>query len=630
MEKTKTFNDVAIFICFNIVFSALAAYLIACLVLHNVQPNNHRIFYDLKVLLFKSITLFNNNSGGIFDNPGADVFIYAIVTFICSLAIIFALFRQTSKRRNVVDNFSSEIHGNAAFANTQEISKSGLTSNQSGVVLAQISNKQNKSVKLINSETKHVFIIGGTGDSKTTGPMICSLLSVDKKIYMQDKYALSSALIFDLKGSIYQKTAGWAHENGIRLFVLNPMDPRFAQFNIFNEIDIHKPTFTDTVEKIVQVIMDPSGKNYSGDKFWEEQGRVLLASIIVFRMLQNKDKKIKTNLRDIAYLFRGYDYNDKCQYSLQSMFEDMKNCDHDYVRSAGFMYDSTVEKTLAGYISTAQNALNLFVSDTLGEVTADSTFRLRDLFYRYDVNGNPLSPAWLYLSVPYEELARLEPFIQLITTFYLRELTREEDEALEKKYPTRIFGDEFAKMGRFEEIGEYLGMLRGYGGIMVLLTQSLKDIEKVYGKNNTILSNCTYLVVLGVQKTDPDTANTIATATGFTTVHEVMPSVNIKKGKGVLGLEEKTYSYAPHLHKKLLMEANEITNMPSDECIIIAKGISTIKAKKIRYFEDPELTRRSQIPAPDYASLKKFMLESYINDESNLLKTKNKVYFKQA
>lgn len=593
MAKTKTITDIVTFLIFSLLLSLFISYISACLILHKTYPHDKHIIISLKSLLTKSLYLLNNNSGGYWDNPGADVFITATVIFIVTLSILLTLFRGNKLQKNVIERFNSVIHGDAKYATYNELKHTPLMNATSGIVLCKLQNKN-----LINNEIKHTLVIGGTGDNKTTGIMITSLLSINKDAYLKEKSALSSAFIFDIKGSIYPQTAGWGHTNGVRIIILDPTNPNYAKFNIFNEIDINRTDFTDKIEKIVQIIMDPSGKNYAADDFWKSHGRALMSARIAFELIKNKDKPTnKTTLQKIAYMFRGFDLENDCSYSMSTAFEDMRNCNHPYIKSAAYMYESTEPRTFAGYLSTAQNSLNLYVGTTLGEVTSDSTFRLRDLFYRYDLDNQTLPPVWFYLSVPFAELGRLEPFNQLFMSFYLDQLTQEDDEQLIKKYPVRIFVDEIAKLGKFDQIGYDLGMLRSYGGVAIFLTQSLQDLNNIYGNGNTISTNCTYLVVLGVQKTDLATAKAISASIGDRTVHEVVPTVNVKKGKGIFGINEETVSYTPHVHKRPLISPEEIISMSSSECIISAKGMN-IKGNKIRFFDDLELVRRSKIPAP--------------------------------
>jgi type IV secretion system protein VirD4 len=468
--------------------------------------------------------------------------------------------------------------------------------------------------KIVNSLVEHTLIIGGMGSGKTTGPLISSLLSIEREVYLEDRFAFSNSFIFDIKegndhygvdmngrGMIYPKTAGWAKHNGVKVIILNPNDVRYAKFNIFNEIDINKPGWIEQLEEIVQVIVDPGGNKLSKDPFWEEQGRTLLAARMAFELYKNSDKpKNKTTLQKMSYFFRNYDIEKDCEYSMVDAFSDMRECPIPYIKSAGFMYDSTVAQTLSGYISTAQNSLRLYVGEILGEITSDSTFNLHDLFYRKNINGGLNPPTWLYLVVPANVLKRLQPFMQLFMSLYFNKLTEKDDDAFYNKYPVRIFLDEFTKLGKFDLIGDKLGITRSSGGIFILMTQSLSDVSNLYGKNN-IAINCAHWVIYKINSTDPELAEKISKLTGPVTVQEVRPTENITRNK--YGKKEKTVSKSVNTDKQNLMTPTDIIDMPADDCLIFITGMKPIRAKKIKYFKDKELLRRSQFqePYPDCA-----------------------------
>ena len=54
---------------------------------------------------------------------------------------------------------------------------------------------------------------------------------------------------------------------------------------------------------------------------------------------------------------------------------------------------------------------------------------------------------------------------------------------------------------------------------------------------------------------------------------------------------------AEHPHRRPLILASEIMQMPQDEQLILRTGMKPIRAKKIRWWQEPELVDR-QTPAP--------------------------------
>src|SRR5260370_25301050 len=54
--------------------------------------------------------------------------------------------------------------------------------------------------------------------------------------------------------------------------------------------------------------------------------------------------------------------------------------------------------------------------------------------------------------------------------------------------------DEFPSLGRLEFFESALAFMAGYGLKALLIAQSLNQLEKAYGPNNSILDNCHILV----------------------------------------------------------------------------------------------------------------------------------------
>jgi type IV secretory pathway TraG/TraD family ATPase VirD4 len=135
LEKTKTSFDVMFWFIFKVIVSITIAYIAASFILYRADPNAIHIFLPIKVLISRSVLIFNNNSGMFYDNPGADVLIYAIVSFICTFLAINLILKNSSNSE--FDNFQSKIYGESRFATIKEIKTAGLFK-KSGVIYGEI------------------------------------------------------------------------------------------------------------------------------------------------------------------------------------------------------------------------------------------------------------------------------------------------------------------------------------------------------------------------------------------------------------------------------------------------------------------------------------------------------------
>ena len=95
----------------------------------------------------------------------------------------------------------------------------------------------------------------------------------------------------------------------------------------------------------------------------------------------------------------------------------------------------------------------------------------------------------LYLVVPPSDIARNKPLIRQILNQIGRRLT-EDLAGKDRKHRLLLMLGEFTALGRLDFFGSALAFMAGYGIKSFLIAQSLNQIEKAYGPNNSILDNC--------------------------------------------------------------------------------------------------------------------------------------------
>ena len=124
----------------------------------------------------------------------------------------------------------------------------------------------------------------------------------------------------------------------------------------------------------------------------------------------------------------------------------------------------------------------LYRDPLVAKVTSRCDWRIRDL-----VEGS--RPATLYLVVPPSDISRTKPLVRLILNQIGRRLT-EDLHAKGRRHRLLLMLDEFPALGRLDFFESALAFMAGYGLKSFLIAQSLNQIEKAYGPNNSILDNC--------------------------------------------------------------------------------------------------------------------------------------------
>ena len=151
--------------------------------------------------------------------------------------------------------------------------------------------------------------------------------------------------------------------------------------------------------------------------------------------------------------------------------------------------------------------------------------------------------------------------------------------------------DEFPSLGRLEFFETALAFIAGYGLKAVLIAQSLNQLEKAYGPNNSILDNCH--LRLAYAANDDRTARRISDLLGQTTEKRLQKSYS---GSGLFLTHR---SESEHEYGRPLLTPAEVNQLPQDDGILLVGGLLPYRARKVRYFLDPRFKGRGGLPPPD-------------------------------
>jgi type IV secretion system protein VirD4 len=191
--------------------------------------------------------------------------------------------------------------------------------------------------------------------------------------------------------------------------------------------------------------------------------------------------------------------------------------------------------------------------------------------------------------VPPSDISRTKPLVRLILNQIGRRLT----EALESRRRHRLLLmlDEFPALGRLGFFESALAFMAEYGLKSFLIAQSLNQIEKAYGQNNSILDNCHVRVSFATN--DERTAKRVSDALGTATELRAMKNYASHRLSPWLGhlMVSRQETARP------LLAPGEVMQLPPDDELVLVSGCHPIRAKKARYYEDGELKSRI-LPPP--------------------------------
>jgi len=254
---------------------------------------------------------------------------------------------------------------------------------------------------------------------------------------------------------------------------------------------------------------------------------------------------------------------------------------HPVVASAARELLNKSDNERSGVLSTAMSFLGLYRDPVIAQVTRRCDWRIADM-----VEGE--RPTTLYLVIPPSDISRTKPLIRLVLNQIGRRLTVKPKT---RRHRVLLMLDEFPALGRLDFFESALAFMAGYGLKAFLIAQSLNQIEKAYGQNNSILDNCHVRVSFATN--DERTAKRVSDALGTATEMRAMRNYAGNRLSPWLGhlMVSRQETARP------LLTPGEIMQLPPDDEIVMISGTHPIRAKKARYFEDRRLAERV-VPPP--------------------------------
>jgi type IV secretion system protein VirD4 len=461
-------------------------------------------------------------------------------------------------------------YGSARWAETREIREAGLLGDD-GVLLGGW-----RGDYLRHDGPEHVLCFAPTRSGKGVGLVVPTLLTWP-----------GSAIVHDIKGENWTLTAGWRARFG-RVLLFDPTNAQSAAYNPLLEVRRGEWEVRD-VQNIADVLVDPEGA-LEKRNHWEKTSHALLVGTILHVLYAESDKTLAGVANFLSDPKRPIETTLRAMMMTPHLGE---RGVHPVVASAARELLNKSENERSGVLSTAMSFLGLYRDPVVATVTRRCDWRIRDL-----VEGQ--RPTTLYLVVPPSDISRTKPLVRLILNQIGRRLT-EDLTSKQRRHRLLLMLDEFPALGRLDFFESALAFMAGYGLKSFLIAQSLNQIEKAYGTNNSILDNCHVRVSFATN--DERTAKRVSDALGTAT--------EIRDAKNYAG--HRLSPWLGHLMvsrqetARPLLTPGEVMQLPPDDELILISGCHPIRAKKARYYEDRQLQSRIVLPptlslGPDAAS----------------------------
>ena len=473
------------------------------------------------------------------------------------LSVGVAIFMSVLRAREAQN---VDTYGSARWAEERDIREAGLF-DPDGVILGKRDHTY-----LRHDGPEHVLCFAPTRSGKGVGLVIPSLLTWP-----------GSAIVHDIKGENWQLTSGFRAKHG-RVLLFDPTNAKSSAYNPLLEVRRGECEVRD-VQNIADILVDPEG-SLEKRNHWEKTSHALLVGTILHVLYAEADK----TLAGVAKFLSDP------KHPIETTLETMKtaahlgdNGPHPVVAGAARELLNKSPNERSGVLSTAMSFLSLYRDPVVAEVTWRCDWRIADLVQGAD-------PVTLYLVVPPSDINRTKPLIRLILNQIGRRLT-EDLEGKDRRHRLLLMLDEFPALGRLDFFESALAFMAGYGIKSFLIAQSLNQIEKAYGPNNSILDNCHVRVSFATN--DERTAKRVSDALGTATEMRAMKNYAGHRLSPWLGHLMVSRQETP----RPLLTPGEVMQLPPSDEIVMVAGTPPIRAQKARYFKDAQLQARVLPPA---------------------------------
>lgn len=448
---------------------------------------------------------------------------------------------------------------------------------------------------------EHLMAFAPTRSGKGVGLIIPTLLAW-----------LGSSLVLDIKGENWGFTSGWLKSLGHYVMRFDPADSSgsAARFNPLEEIELDKLESIKQVQNIALMLVDPEGKGLSDH--WNKAAFGFFAGMILHCCVMTPhEKKRPATLNDLVLMMSNEGQ------TAEELLEEMLETDHTEILK-GLYSRTTVgshahtfiassaremlnkdEKESSGVLSTALVNLALYRDPIVAMNTSRSDFKLNDLMNA----DNPLN---LYLVSSPSDIDRLKPLLRLMVDMIVRRVCEkmefmDGETKANYKYKLLFMLDELTSLGKLPILEKAIAYIAGYGGKMFLIVQDVVQLNKEYGKDNALLSNCH--IRIAYAPNNVDTASLLSKMTGKTTVVDKKTSLSGSR----LGAMKNASISISETARPLLTE-DECMRIPGirkvdgevvpGDMLIFSAGSSPIYGKQILFFKDPTFRQRVRIPVP--------------------------------
>ena len=312
----------------------------------------------------------------------------------------------------------------------------------------------------------HILVLGPSGTGKTSALLIPTLRSWQ-----------GTALVVDISGDIS------ANVNTPNKIVFDPTSENCIPYDVFASIN-EVTDDTERQERLEQLayllLPDKANDSEAGIFFCKNGRKMITAALICYYGMD-------WGFVEICEFFLGHDW--------RSLLNDIAKQQNLIANMFISSFAGASEQNTAGCKQAADDALKLFATNE----KIKNALR-KSASYEQSISPATLETNSIYVYIPEEKLEIYGDLMRIITAQSMEYFS---SRPKENKQMILFCLDEFASFGKLQ-ITPALRRLRKRRIRILVLTQSVSDVDMIYGKDERIamLGNFKFTVILGCKDTE--------------------------------------------------------------------------------------------------------------------------------
>lgn len=312
----------------------------------------------------------------------------------------------------------------------------------------------------------HILVMGPSGTGKTSALLIPTLRSWQ-----------GTALVVDISGDIS------ANVNTPNKIVFDPTAENCIPYDVFATINAvtDETERQERLEQLAYLLLPDKANDSEAGIFFTKNGRKMITAAL------------------ICYYGMGWGFVQICEFFLghdwRGLLNDIAKQQNPIANMFISSFAGASEQNTAGCKQAADDALKLFATN---EKIKNALRKAAS--YEQSISPATLETNSIYVYIPEEKLEIYGDLMRIITAQSMEYFS---SRPKENKQMILFCLDEFASFGKLQ-ITPALRRLRKRRIRILVLTQSVSDVDMIYGKDERIamLGNFKFTVILGCKDTE--------------------------------------------------------------------------------------------------------------------------------